>query len=237
MISVCIAAYNGEKYLAQQLDSILVQLDEQDEVILSDDGSDDGTLTIIKDYAEKDARIRLIDGPRSGVIANFEQAIKEAQGDYIFLADQDDVWFPEKVAETLTFFEKSPKIDMVVSDLVIVDEGLKMIRPSYFEYRKIKSGFWSNILRNSYIGAGMCFRGQMKKQILPIPRRVPMHDMWIGLLAEHTKSSAFLWEPLTYYRRHDGNVSEIATTTSFIQQIKWRTVLLYLLFKRIVFKK
>lgn len=237
MISVCIATYNGEKYLAQQLDSILVQLDEQDEVILSDDGSSDDTLTIIRDYAEKDGRIRLIEGPRSGVIANFEQAIKEAQGDYIFLADQDDVWFPEKVAETLAFFEKSPKIDIVVSDLVIVDEGLKMIRPSYFEYRKIKTGFWANILKNSYIGAGLCFRSRMKKKILPIPHKVPMHDMWIGLLAEQTKSSAFLQKPLTYYRRHDENVSEIATTTSFIQQIKWRSDLLYLLFKRIILKK
>lgn len=237
MISVCIAVYNGEKYLAQQLDSILVQLDEQDEVILSDDGSDEGTLTILKNYAEKDARICLIEGPRSGVIANFEQAIKKAQGDYIFLADQDDVWLPEKVADTLAFFEKSPEIDVVVSDLVIVDEGLKMIRPSYFEYRKIKSGFWPNILRNSYIGAGMCFRGRMKKQILPIPCKVPMHDMWIGLLAEQTKSSAFLQKPLTYYRRHNENVSEIASTSGFIQQIKWRVVLLYLLFKRIILKK
>ncbi|WP_086350447.1 glycosyltransferase family 2 protein [Candidatus Enterococcus clewellii] len=237
MISVCIAVYNGEKYLAQQLDSILVQLDEQDEVILSDDGSDDGTLTILKNYAEKDARIYLIEGPRSGVIANFEQAIKEAQGDYIFLADQDDVWLPEKVAETLAFFERSPEIDVVVSDLVIVDEGLKMIRPSYFEYRKIKSGFWPNILRNSYIGAGMCFRGRMKEQILPIPRKVPMHDMWIGLLAEYAKSGSFLQKPLTYYRRHDENVSEIATSSSFIRQLNWRATLLYLLFKRIILKK
>lgn len=233
MISVCIAAYNGEKYLSQQLDSILIQLEEQDEVIVSDDGSSDGTLALINEYMERDSRIRLIEGPRSGVIANFERAIEESRGAFIFLADQDDVWLPDKVSETLAFFELHPELDVIISDLIIVDEELQTLAPSYFEFRNVKSGFFANVLRNSYIGAGMCFRERLKAQILPIPKNVPMHDMWIGLLGK----TSFLPKQLTYYRRHGENVSEIATSSSVFQQLKWRTALLHLLFKRIVFKK
>lgn len=237
MISVCVATYNGEKYLAQQLDSILVQLSEQDEVIISDDGSVDGTLAIVNEYMAKDSRIRLVEGPRKGVIANFERAITETQGDFIFLADQDDVWLPNKTSEIVTFFETHPTFDVVVSDLIIVDEELKPITSSYFEYRNVKGGFFANLLKSGYIGAGMCFRKRMKKKILPIPHNVPMHDMWIGMLGETSKSSVFLPKQLTYYRRHGENVSEIATSSSVLQQLKWRTSLLFLLFKRNVLKK
>ncbi|WP_321385421.1 glycosyltransferase family 2 protein [uncultured Enterococcus sp.] len=233
MISVCVAAYNGEKYIAQQLDSILIQLAEDDEVIVSDDGSVDGTPAILEWFAEKDPRVRLIEGPRSGVIANFEQAITEAQGDFIFLADQDDVWLPEKVSETVAFFNAHLALDVVVSDLIIVNEELEPITSSYFEYRKVRTGFFANVLKNGYIGAGMCFRKRMKNRILPIPHNVPMHDMWIGLLGE----TGFLQKPLTYYRRHDENVSEIVTSASLLQQLNWRTTLLYLLFKRKILKR
>lgn len=92
MISVCIATYNGEKYLEEQLDSILPQLDSRDELIISDDGSKDATLAIIKRYTAQDQRIKFFKGPGKGVIANFEFAINQSQGEFIFLADQDDVW-------------------------------------------------------------------------------------------------------------------------------------------------
>ena len=118
MISVCIATYNGEKYLQEQLNSILVQLSEEDEVVISDDGSKDETCTILKEYAARDSRIKLFKGPGKGVIANFEFAIEQSSGEYIFLADQDDVWLPEKVQTTLAFFENHPKIDLVISDCI-----------------------------------------------------------------------------------------------------------------------
>lgn len=103
MISVCIATYNGEKYLKEQLDSIIPQLTAQDELIISDDGSKDTTMEIIKRYAANDSRIKVYKGPGKGVIANFEFAINQTQGEFIFLADQDDVWLPEKVQTNLDF--------------------------------------------------------------------------------------------------------------------------------------
>ncbi|MBO0439096.1 glycosyltransferase family 2 protein [Candidatus Enterococcus ikei] len=236
MISVCIATYNGEKYLEEQLNSILAQISVGDELIISDDGSVDATIAILKRYAAQDQRIKLFKGPGKGLIANFEFAITQSQGDFIFLADQDDVWLPEKVQTTLGFFQEHDEIDLVISDLVIVDEQLEVIEPSYFEYRKVKLGFLHNLVKNKYIGAGMAFRSRMKTKILPIPANVPMHDMWIGLIAAFRKKSALIPRKLTLYRRHNNNASEINTKSSFIQQLKWRSVLILALIKRGVVK-
>ena len=91
------AAYNGELYIAQQLDSILNNIKINDEVIISDDGSSDRTREIIRDYIVKDNRIKLVDGPQKGVVKNFENALEYANGEIIFLCDQDDVWKDNKI--------------------------------------------------------------------------------------------------------------------------------------------
>ena len=96
MISVCMATYNGEKYIREQIDSILAQLGDKDELIVSDDGSADATLSIVRSFS--DPRIKIISNTgKHGTNGNFENALKHAQGDYIFLSDQDDVWLPGKV--------------------------------------------------------------------------------------------------------------------------------------------
>ncbi len=104
MISVCMATYNGEKYIERQLDSILAQLKENDELIISDDGSTDRTAEILARYGT-DKRIRILHGSFHSPIYNFENAIKQAQGDYIFMADQDDIWLPGRITETLKMHE------------------------------------------------------------------------------------------------------------------------------------
>ena len=118
------ATFNGEKYLKEQLDSILKQLSTNDELVVSDDGSTDGTLAILAEYAEKDARIKIFEGPKKGLIANFGHAIEQTKGDIIFLADQDDVWLEGKVDKIAAYFETYPEQLVVVSDLVIVDSEL-----------------------------------------------------------------------------------------------------------------
>lgn len=236
MISVCIATYNGEKYLKEQLDSIIPQLSLGDEVIISDDGSTDSTLEILKQYEEKNEIVKVLSGPREGVIANFNFVISQSRGDIIFLADQDDVWTSEKVTTIKAFFSKHPATDLVVSDLVIMNENLEPISDSYFAYRNVGTGFLKNLLKSGYIGAGMAFRSSMKKKILPIPAKVPMHDMWIGLIGDSQKKVALLPQKLTFYRRHENNASEIATQASFFQQFKWRVDICLLLFKRLILK-
>ncbi|MFV0559108.1 MAG: glycosyltransferase family 2 protein [Enterococcus sp.] len=212
--------FNGQEYIEEQLKSILTQLSPTDELIISDDGSSDETLTILNKYQEMDERIVLLDGPRKGVIANFEHAIATSKGDIIFLADQDDVWLEHKVEVITTTFNENPNTMVVVSDLVIVDSQLSVTESSYFSFRKAKEGWVHNLIRSNYIGAGMAFRSSMKATVLPIPAKVPMHDMWIGLMAGN--QVRFIYQPLTLYRRHEDNVSEIKTTTSFMQKLSWR---------------
>ncbi|WP_368252081.1 glycosyltransferase family 2 protein [Enterococcus sp. 2201sp1_2201st1_B8_2201SCRN_220225] len=220
MISVCLASYNGAAFIAQQIESILIQLDATDELIISDDGSTDNTLEIVTSYQKAYSQIRIYEGPRQGVVKNFEFAISHSRGDLIFLADQDDVWLPDKVAKMSNAFAENPEADVVISDLKIVDGQLKPVHSSYFEYRQVKEGFWHNLLRSGYIGAGMAFRKELKEKILPFPKKIPMHDMWIGLVAG--KGVFLLQEPLTLYRRHEKNASEIQSTTSFYQKFIWR---------------
>ena len=237
MISVCMATYNGEQFLKEQLDSILPQLDLTDELIISDDHSSDNTRTLLNEYAKKDSRIQVFDGPGQGVVANFENALKKSKGEFIFLADQDDVWLPQKVSVIKKYFFDHPEVNLVVADLIIVDSKLNSIKDSYFHYRKVKKGFFKNIVRSSYIGAGMAFRSTLKEKALPFPENIPMHDMWLALLSEWENKSAFIDEPLTLYRRHENNVSEIATDSFFFQQLKWRLSLISSLGKRVITKK
>lgn len=223
------ATFNGEKYLKEQIDSILVQLQSEDELIISDDGSTDGTPKILKQY-ETDPRVKLLTGPKQGLIKNFEHALASAQGELIFLSDQDDIWLSDKVEKVTAVFSSHPECLVVVSDLRITTEDLKVIEPSFFMAKKVKTGILHNIIRNTYIGAGMAFRQELLQQALPFPDNLPMHDMWLGLLAK--KQVVLLPEVLTLYRRHGDNASELETTTSFTQKLRWRMDLVGALLRR-----
>jgi glycosyltransferase involved in cell wall biosynthesis len=208
-ISVALAAYNGALYIGKQLDSILDNLTADDEVVISDDGSTDGTVGVIEEYRKKDSRIRLLKGPGEGVIANFEHAIADCRGEYIFLADQDDLWMQDKVERVMGVFA-DPKVHLVVHDARVMNADLSQtLMESFFAYRNSKPGVWNNLLKNRYMGCCMAFRRALVSKILPIPRDIPMHDQWIGLLSDYYYGkSVFLREPLLYYRRHAGAVSD-----------------------------
>ena len=207
-VSVAMAAYNGEKYLKEQLDSILKNLNEDDEIIVCDDGSTDKTLEILKKYAAKDSRIKVYKNSKLGVKKNFEKAIEYARGNYIFLADQDDIWEANKVDKVLKAFNDNG-CSLVIHDAVVVNENLKRINNSFFSLRKSKSGILKNLYKNSYIGCCMAFKSAIKKYILPIPNNIEMHDQWIGILNEKYGKSFFLPEKLIKYRRHNANTSSM----------------------------
>lgn len=230
-VSVAMATYNGEKYIRQQVDSILSQLDSEDELVISDDHSSDGTLSIIEQYMKEDPRVKLFMNEESGVISNFDNALKHTQNDIIFLSDQDDIWKPEKVKTVKSYYEKNPKVQMIMSDITVVDNDLNTTIDSFYEFRGSRSGVIKNIVKNSYIGCAMSFRKELKEQILPIPRNVPMHDMWIGLVADMNKSALLIPEKLIYYRRHDANVTSVENTSSLKEKILWRFQISGLLLK------
>jgi glycosyltransferase involved in cell wall biosynthesis len=230
-VSVAMATYNGEKYIKQQVDSILSQLNSDDELIISDDHSKDGTLDMIREYQNQDDRVKLFMNEESGVTSNFENAIKRTQNEIIFLSDQDDVWKPEKVKTVLSYYEKSPDIQMIMSDITVVDNELNQTIESFYEFRGSRAGVVKNIIKNSYIGCAMSFRKELKGKILPIPRNVPMHDMWIGLVADMNKSALLIPEKLIYYRRHNSTVTTVENTSSLKQKLLWRLQISSLLLK------
>lgn len=220
-VSVAMAVYNGEKYLKQQLDSILPQLTDYDEIVVSLDPSKDNSKCILDSYQDK--RIQVFDGPGKGVIANFENAIQRTKNEIIFLCDQDDVWNSKKVNKVLSVFNQN--VNVVMHDAKIVDENLEVIEDSYFTFRKSKLGILHNILKNSYIGCCMAFRKELKPFILPFPNNLPMHDQWIGLVGEIKGKNVLLKDKLMLYRRHQDNVSNIEHS-NLSQMIKWRISIL-----------
>jgi glycosyltransferase involved in cell wall biosynthesis len=230
-VSVAMATYNGEHFLQQQIDSILSQLGNEDELIISDNYSTDRTVSIIEEYTKKDARVKLFMCEEKGVTANFENAIKRTQGDIIFLSDQDDVWKPEKVQTVISYYKKHPNILMVMSDITVVDNDLNTTIESFYEFRGSRAGVLKNIIKNSYIGCAMSFRKELKQSILPIPRNVPMHDMWIGLVADMNQAALLIPEKLIYYRRHNNTVTTVENTSSLKQKILWRFQISTLLLK------
>lgn len=200
MISVCIATYNGEKYIQEQLASILPQLGRDDEVIISDDGSTDNTLNAI--MALSDERIKIKNGPRRhSPIWNFENALKQAKGEYIFLADQDDVWKPNKVEVCMRWMQI---YDCVISDAEVTDSALNMTASSLYKMLHVRTGkLYNACWKNGYTGCCMAFRRSILKLALPFPADIPMHDIWIGNLAAFHYRVKFVDDKLIYFRRHN----------------------------------
>ena len=207
-VSVAMATYNGEKYIKEQINSILKNLEQDDELVISDDGSKDNTIRIIQEYQKEDSRVKLFEGPKKGVKQNFANAIEKSNGEYIFLADQDDVWNDNKVKEVLKVFEEKG-VTLVIHNCEIVNENLEKTDKTFFEFRNSGKGIIKNIWKNTYIGCCIAFRASMKDKILPIPNDIEMHDQWIGIINEKYGKSYFLDECLIKYRRHGDNVSKM----------------------------
>ena len=228
MISVIMATYNGVNYVAEQIDSILCQLDSGDELIITDDGSVDGTKEVIERFATRDSRIKPLSGSNRGVAVNFEFGLNACAGDVIFLSDQDDVWFPDKVQRVLMEFNNTGAVT-IIHDAAVTDEKLKIMHPSFFAWHGFKQGYWGNIVRNSFIGCCMAFKRELLEFILPFPRNVPMHDQWIGLISYQHGKVHFLDEPLINYRRHAYNASS-TDHAPIVRMLTWRICLVWALF-------
>lgn len=233
MVSVCMATYNGERYLRQQIDSILAQLGEEDELIVSDDGSDDGTLDIIRSYA--DPRVRILSNEKGrGVNGNFETAVSHAKGDWLFLSDQDDVWLPGKVKACVEALQDA---DCVVHDCIVTDGEGNPTAESFFELRGSGPGFWKNLYRNSYLGCCMAFRRDVLRYALPYPEHLPVfQEGWIASLAEIKGKVRFIPFKGILFRRHGGNASFTANKSRFTlrKQISYRAELLWLVARRLM---
>ena len=225
MISVCMATYNGEKMIKEQLASILPQLHEGDEVVVSDDHSSDHTLDVVR--AMNNPLIRIVEGPHNGsLISNFEHALKVAKGDYLFLCDQDDKWLPNKVEVMMKALKTA---DCVVSDCYVTDDTLNVTSESFYTLNKTKPGkVYNLLLKNGYLGCCMAMKRKVVEAAMPFPADIPMHDIWLGNVAAFHFSVSFIPERLIYFRRHGSNSSVTArkSTYSFSQKMGFRMAIL-----------
>jgi GT2 family glycosyltransferase len=224
-ISVCMAAYNGEKFIGAQLSSILSQLGLQDEVVIVDDCSTDNTIKRIQ--ALNDGRIRLIQHTvNQGVVATFEQALRSATGDILFLSDDDDIWDQNKVKRYVDVFEARPEVQIVTSRIRLIDEeGTPIINERITRKGRFIPGFWNNVYKNHYQGSAMAIRASLLGRVFPFPLRPAfLHDVWIGTRSDLTGgTTAFIEEELLFYRRHNGNYSR---RLSLWKQLRVRAELL-----------
>lgn len=230
------ASYNGEKYIKQQMDSIFDQSKQIDELIISDDSSTDKTIEIIKSYNDK--RIKLIENQKfSSPIFNLENALKHAKGDYIFLADQDDIWYPDKVKIVLKHLENH---NLVVTDCKLIDKDNTTLTPSFFQLINSGQGFFKNLIKNTYLGCCMAFDRSILNYTLPFPRKIAMHDQWIGLNAELFSSVYFCDDQLVGYRKHENNQTPFTggiSGNSIRFKLKYRIEMLFLIIRNLIQQK
>lgn len=207
-ISVCMAAYNGARFIEEQIATILPQLSEQDELIVIDDRSQDDTLARVE--AILDERIVLLrNESNQGYVRTFARAISHARGDVVFLSDQDDRWLPGRVDAMLASLASA---DLVVSNFGSFGGDLTRVQSK--RLRASDSGRWrSNIFwiwvgTRPYYGCCMAFRRQLVGQLLPFPEYLDeTHDQWIGYVANANRSVVHLEANTLDRRVHDANSS------------------------------
>ncbi|RGY98933.1 glycosyltransferase family 2 protein [Clostridium sp. AM58-1XD] len=217
MITVLVAVYNGEKYLKEQLDSILNQTCKEINIIVSDDVSSDGSRAIIRSYAEKmpERIVPVFRSEPSGSAENhFLWLLSQADDDYIMLSDQDDVWFPDKaecllakIREMETDYGRDMPI-LVHSDMEVVDEELHVTADSYFRYQKIspeRNKLSQQLVQSNVTGGAVMINRRMLAYLKQVPEVCLMHDSWMALIAASFGKIGWVERPLYLYRQHGGN--------------------------------
>lgn len=202
------AVCNGEKYLPAQIDSILCQMEEKDELIISYDPSTDETLQTVREYEKRDNRIHVVlnkDHSR-GLVSNFDNALRQCSKEVIFYSDQDDIWMPDKIDKMVRCFEDS-KVTVAIHDAKITDENMNVMIDSTFKLRGGSTSFWKNLIRLSYIGCSMAFRSDMLSVVLPLPTKKRSYDWWTGSICSCYGKMVMLDEALILHRMHQNNAT------------------------------
>ena len=206
LISICIATFNGEKYVVDQIASIVEALDQvQDwewEIIVSDDQSTDNTVDKILSLGLGD-RLKIVTGSQKGISKNFENAINHSSGEYIYFCDQDDVWDSKRISATIGELVEH---DFVVCEAEVVDEYLQ--RVPKLSLNTFKAGALRNFCKNTLTGALLCGRRSAITKLIPFPANSLLHDQWIAVLAPfYSLRFCVVNCKLVYYRRHGDNAS------------------------------
>lgn len=230
-VDILLATWNGERYLAQQIDSILAQTYPHWRLVIRDDGSTDRTLDIVRRYiSENPDRMALMEDrePGLGACGNFARLMGHADADYVMFSDQDDVWLPHKTERLLEAIRRleeqhGQEIPLLVhSDLKVVGADLGEWHPSFMKYQALDSRFGRSLnrllIQNVVTGCASLCNKRLIELARPVPEAARMHDWWLALVAAALGKIGFVDEPTVLYRQHDSN-------TLGAKQYNWPMVL------------
>lgn len=216
-ISICMATYNGEQFLKPQLESILAQSNQDWQLLIRDDGSDDNTMRIVEDYAERlPGKIRLVtdNGSRLGASLNFGKLLEYANTEYIMFSDQDDVWLPNKIELTLNVMKATERIYpdkpiLIHTDLQVMDSELNTIANSMWSYQKLFPEAGDDLNRimaqNVVTGCTVMINKRARVISIPVPGEAVMYDWWLALNVCRHGKIIYVSIPSVLYRQHSGN--------------------------------
>ncbi|MCX6063074.1 MAG: glycosyltransferase family 2 protein [Caldiserica bacterium] len=231
-VSVALCTFNGALYLREQLDSLLGQTSLPTELVLSDDGSSDASVSIVTEFA-RSVGMRLVVAPthaRLGVVQNFNLALSLCSRQYVALSDQDDVWLPDKLTtELAAMHEGEARYGtscplLVHSDLTVVSADLRPISSSFMRTEGLRNPSPDDALtilltQNFVTGCTMLVNRPLLECALPIPREAVIHDWWLALIAASCGHVLYVDQPTIMYRQHDSNAIGVDTMAASLKRI------------------
>lgn len=208
MVSVAMATYNGEKYIREQLDSILAQTYTDFEIVVCDDCSKDNTISILREYEKNNNRIHIYENEQNlGFKKNFEKAAGLCCGDYIAFSDQDDIWTPDHLQillDGINGYDCSGAANIYIDKY---GNEIPLLQGTRIFPKTKKDWFFFELNRNVFQGAAMMITKELRDKVLPIPDAVFTHDWWFALMAAQERGVNYLDVPILYYRRLSESVT------------------------------
>ena len=237
MISVVMATYNGEKYILEQLKSIWNQTQRPDEIIISDDHSSDGTVSIIQQFAQVTSApiILLQNQERLGYTRNFFRALEVAHGEIVFLSDQDDIWANKKIECCSKIMREEPQIQALSTGYFVINASGQVVKKQFCHQMRTKKriSFQAFLRHPKYPGMAMAVRRELILEVLRCQPVHAAHDWQLNQMAAH-KGTLFYWSvPLTYYRQHENNTVGMAQFSSIGKALQKRRLMLETLLKNL----
>lgn len=216
-IDILMATYNGENFLSEQLDSIIIQCNSNIRIIIRDDGSSDGTISILEKYKNlcPDIITILPFDANKGASQNFSILLNHSNADYLFFSDQDDIWEKDKITKTMAAFSNNKDIpQMCFSDLCKINDRGDILSTSLYLDEKINPLYTEThrlLMQNVPYGCTMAINRTLAEIIRPIPPEALLHDHWIALIASLLGEIHYIPSTTILHRIHDTNASRAAS--------------------------
>lgn len=226
-VHIVLATYNGERFLREQMDSVLAQTYENITVEVCDDGSTDGTAAIVREYEAQDERVKLHMNPHNlGYVKNFLEGVKRCTAPYVMLCDQDDIWQKDKVEKTLLAMQKAEKKMagkpvLVFTDAVNFDsetgEELGFFHEtSHLDVKKVDTAHL--FMENKCIGCTMMMNRAILPYLKELPEEIRVHDWWLALICSHFGTIEYVPQATLRYRQHEENQIGGSSYTGYLKK-------------------